>query len=312
MSDILKAVLIVIISIVGIYLAYNIAFAFFFVGFCFKRENVEKKISKDGEPVPYLPSDRLWYEGIDKERITIQSKDKLTLVGYLIKNNSNKLAILSHGYRGRAYSTTKQAKMFYELGYNVLLVNNRAHDESQGHFFSMGILEREDLNRWIKKMVKRNPDYEIVLYGVSMGAHVTLRTLTKYKIDKNVLCAIVDCPYLTLYGQISHLLVSFKTGTIPPLVITIASGITSLFLRFSIFSSIRRKINQIDVPLLLIHGTSDTFVPYKNSVKIYNLLTNHIYKELQLFEGSDHRASINDNPEKYKEITENFLNKFVK
>ena len=69
------------------------------------------------------------------EDIYIQSFDKLKLHARLFENEkSNKVAILCHGYRGTAYRDfCGGATEMLELGYNVILIDQRAHGLSEGH-----------------------------------------------------------------------------------------------------------------------------------------------------------------------------------
>ena len=74
------------------------------------------------------------------EDIYIQSFDRLKLHARFFENKeSNKYAILCHGYRGTAYRDfCGGAKEAIELGYNVIIIDERAHGTSQGHSITFG------------------------------------------------------------------------------------------------------------------------------------------------------------------------------
>ena len=63
---------------------------------------------------------RLWFKAQKIEEYTLKSYDNKKLKGYMIRNNSNKVAFLIHAYRGRYYSLAIQAKMFYQAGYMLM------------------------------------------------------------------------------------------------------------------------------------------------------------------------------------------------
>ena len=188
MPDWLIVVLIVISSLLLVGFLLFLIDGFIFFNLTFRRRIGDKDFAKNENPKEKNAPDRLWYFSNKIEELTLVSKDKLNLKGYFIKNpsNSNKLAILIHGYHGRYYSLVSQAKIFFELGYDVLSLNNRCHDTSEGKYFTMGKKEKEDVLLWISKMTKRNPDYKIALLGVSMGAHIAMQTAASPKLDKRV------------------------------------------------------------------------------------------------------------------------------
>ena len=84
------------------------------------------------------------------ERVSILSHDGLRLAGrYYHTADGAPLAILCHGYRG---TPTRDfcggANICFDAGYNVLLIEQRAHCSSEGHIISYGINERYDVLAW--------------------------------------------------------------------------------------------------------------------------------------------------------------------
>ena len=63
---------------------------------------------------------------------------------------------------------------YYEMGYNVLLPNNRAHGNSEGNYIGMGWLDKDDIACWVNWINKQDPNAKIILHGVSMGAATTM------------------------------------------------------------------------------------------------------------------------------------------
>lgn len=59
------------------------------------------------------------------------------------------------------------------------------------------------------------------------------------------------------------------------------------------------------VPVLLIHGTADTFVPYEMSVRNYEACT--AAKKLLLVEGAEHCESFLKDKKRYQEAVSEFL-----
>ncbi len=60
-------------------------------------------------------------------------------------------------------------------GHNVLMIEERAHLESEGHTITFGIKERYDALDWIRYALQRfGEDTRIILVGISMGAATVL------------------------------------------------------------------------------------------------------------------------------------------
>ena len=78
------------------------------------------------------------------ERVEITSRDGLRLVGrfYPAENSDNRLEIFFHGWRGAALRDgCGAAGLTQKSGVNLLLVDQRAHGESDGNVITFGIRE---------------------------------------------------------------------------------------------------------------------------------------------------------------------------
>ena len=116
------------------------------------------------------------YDAASCEAVSITSHDGLTLTGkYYHIADGAPLEIYCHGYKGNAIRDFcgfwPVAK---ELGHNVLLIDQRSHGDSQGHTISFGILEKQDVQNWVRWAEKRFGPVNMALCGVSMGAATVL------------------------------------------------------------------------------------------------------------------------------------------
>ena len=137
------------------------------------------------------------------ETLSLISKDGLKLVGHFLPNTSKKLAIIVHGYGADYREMQLYAKYFVNKNYNILAVENRAHGNSEGKMMGMGWLDRIDLIGWIKLMLEKQPDYEIVLMGLSMGASAVCM-VSGEKLPSNVKAIIADCAYANVYEEFRY------------------------------------------------------------------------------------------------------------
>lgn len=127
--------------------------------------------------------------------VEITSHDNLKLKGIYYPNTkkSSVTVICLHGYASHPEKEMAFPGLFYlSQGYNVLITYQRAHGRSQGKFMSLGVLEQQDMIRWIDKVNEMNPSGNIIIHGLSMGGGIAFHLVDKN--IKNVKCFIIDAP----------------------------------------------------------------------------------------------------------------------
>ena len=134
---------------------------------------------------------------IPYKEVTVTSYDGLCLFGKCyFANKSAPWLIMMHGYRsGAERDFCGGLKFGIEAGFNVLLVDQRAHGKSEGKCLTFGIKERRDCLSWVNYVVsKAGENCEIVLYGMSMGA-ATVLMAAGLDLPRNVVGIVADCGY---------------------------------------------------------------------------------------------------------------------
>ncbi len=210
-----------------------------------------------------------WFEKIPKDDVYIRSYDNLKLHGYYIPpldKNTKNIAIIIHGYQSRATDMIVVGKMYSDLGFKVLLIDLRAHGESEGNFTSMGHYEKYDLKKWINFALRSyGANSKILLHGVSMGAAMSMLVMEK-KIKQHVDFLVLDSGFTyfskTLSQSLRHSF--FRIGILG------VSLFTYLFQRYTLRKIAPLKaMKKIDIPLLIIHGEKDNPVPIKMANELY-------------------------------------------
>ena len=136
-------------------------------------------------------------DGIEFEPVEIRSDDGLRLFArYYHVADGAPLHIQFHGYRSHSLRDFCGGNpLARDCGHNTLLVDQRAHGNSEGHTISFGIKERVDCLRWVEYATRRfGKETPIFLTGVSMGA-ATVLMATELPLPPNVVGVIADCPY---------------------------------------------------------------------------------------------------------------------
>ena len=239
------------------------------------------------------------------EKVEIISRDGTRLCArYYHACDGAPLEIQCHGYRSTALRDFAGSGIAYkERPYNLLLIDQRSHGESEGNVISFGIRERFDVLDWINYSIERfGSDVRIVLYGISMGGATVLMAAGE-PLPKNVKCVIADCPYSAPVDII--LKVAAEKGFSGPMIKPLVIFGARLFGGFSITSaSPREAVKKATVPILIVHGDADTFVPDYMSDEILAANPSII---LRKFSGADHAASYLADTEGYLSLVDGFV-----
>lgn len=240
------------------------------------------------------------------EPVSITSRDGLHLEGkyYHVKDGAP-LQIQMHGYRGSgARDFCGGTKLARNSGHNVLVIDQRSHGKSDGHTITMGIKERYDCLDWIAYATERfGSDTKILLVGLSMGA-ATVLMASELELPANVIGIMADCPYSSPKAIVKRVA---KGMHFPPNL-----AYPFLYLGALIFGGFNLEesdaisaVKNAKVPILLIHGEADTFVPCKMSREIYEACVSP--KMMATFPGAQHGISYMKDPQRYRQIISDFL-----
>ena len=249
------------------------------------------------------------FNKISYEDVYIKSHDELNLhARYYHIKDSAPLNICFHGYR--ATSTRDFCggiKMCFDNGHNVLLIDERAHGKSDGKAITFGIKERYDCLDWINYAINRFPSSKILLYGISMGA-ATILMASNLITSNNVVGIIADCPYSSPSKIIKKVCKDMKLP--PNLVFPFIYLGGLIYGRFNLNeSSAIESVKDCKIPILIMHGKNDSFVPSEMSKEIKTNATSDL--KLVLFPNAEHGLSYIVDENKYRKNVQDFLKKVL-
>lgn len=251
------------------------------------------------------PEMKKWYSE-NGEDVYIMS-DSLRLHGKLFKNSGTKYALVCHGYTSKAKHMAGFVNKFYSLGYNVLAVDARAHGDSEGTKIGMGWVERFDVIEWIKYIISLEPDAQIILHGVSMGASTVLMASGE-ELPKNVKAIIADCGYTSEWDEFKQEADVLHIPWFP--VLNASSAISKVRDGYDFKqASAVEQVKKSHIPTLFIHGSKDELVPYGMLNELYSAA--NCKKEILTIQGAGHALSSSVAPELYWNTVETFLKKHL-
>lgn len=240
--------------------------------------------------------------------VSVTSQDGLKLCGKLYEHvGSDTTVIFVHGHKSAPDIDFPVLTMrFFRDGFNVLAIDQRASGKSEGKYYCFGTLERYDVEAWCRFVTERTAgSQKLVLFGCSMGASTVLAASALAYVKERVSAIIADCPYDSPSRQFKYIL--SKDYHLPafPLI-----GVTSFLCKkragwsFDDFSA-SDAVGGTTVPILLIHGTADKYVPAEFSVDIFEVGKGTC--EIMLVDGASHGFSFYRDPQRYLARTDDFL-----
>lgn len=271
-----------------------------------RQEDWDGFIRRAGEEGPQVRELMEQLKGITAEDVFINSFDGLKLHGrYYHAKDGAPLDIQFHGYNGNAMRDFCGGnKISRESGHNSLLIDQRAHGMSQGKTISFGINERKDCLSWVRYAVERfGEDTEIVLSGVSMGA-ATVLMASDLGLPKNVKAIVADCGYSSPKAIINK--VMRDSGLPDKLMYPFVWLGAMVFGKFNLTeSSAVSAVSESDVPILIIHGGADDFVPCYMAEEIYKACRSE--KKLLIVPGAGHGMSYLVDKDLYEKTVKDFI-----
>jgi pimeloyl-ACP methyl ester carboxylesterase len=225
--------------------------------------------------------ERVWRQFHAKvSDVQTTAADGAVLRGWYVSppNPNGEAVVLLHGITGNRIDPSGLGDIFLQRGYSVLLPDSREHGQSGGRIATYGILERDDVHRWVSLVRERAPGCTYLL-GESMGAAIGLQATAVTP----QLCAVaVEDPFAN-FREISYERLGNASHTSPLVWSTLGrpvveTAILWAHLRYGIYlpnAAPRRAVEASSVPTLLIAGTADHEVPMHHAQELQQSCPGH-------------------------------------
>ncbi len=244
----------------------------------------------------------------EHEVFTMQSFDGTNLKAHWFPaENPKRVLIAMHGWRSTwARDFAAIVDFWLESGCSVLLPEQRGQGESDGDYMGFGLIERHDCLEWIKWFNRTMPtDLPLYLAGISMGATTVLMTAGAPDLPENVHGVIADCGFTSpdaIWKHVAEENLKYPYGRHKKLVDRLCrQRIDTDADSYSTLDAMRVT----RVPVFLIHGTADHFVPCRMSQENYEACVSP--KRLLTVEGAEHGMSYLVDRETYEEMVREFF-----
>lgn len=189
------------------------------------------------------------------KEVTVQS-DGLRLCGRFTDFGSEKTVLILCGRAEGCIYSYHYAEPYRRMGYNVLVIDQRAHGNSEGTNSGIGFLEQNDVIAWLRLLEAELHTTHAVLHGACIGAACAVYTAANPNCPAVLKGIVVDGLYRSFYDVFRT---RFRTYHRP--IFPVFYEIYWLIKRrFGI--DIRRDapincIGRVRVPVLFIHSRED-------------------------------------------------------
>ena len=218
---------------------------------------------------------------------------------------AHRWVILLHGYTGSKEMMYPYAYHYVQHGYNALAPDFRCQGESEGDYIGLGATDSKDLLLWINLILARDPEAEIVLHGLSMGASTALILSGMENVPPNVRAVISDCAFTDAYSMFREKIGSWFYLPAFPVVDS-----ASLVIRLRAGYDLKRTspleaVTRSHIPTLFIHGREDRMIPVEMCMQLYEAAA--CPKDTLIVDGAGHAQAATREPGLYFDTVDRFL-----
>jgi len=177
--------------------------------------------------------------------------------------------LILHGIADSRASELGLARIFLSHGYLVLAPDSRAHGESGGDLATYGLLESDDVHRWVAWLGEQRRPYNVYGLGESLGGAVLIQSLA---VEPRFSAIAAECSFSSM-DRIARDRVAQQLPLPPQLGRSLAGpAVWAAFvyarLRYGLdfrAASPEAAMARSETPVLLIHGLNDTKTPPEHS-----------------------------------------------
>lgn len=266
---------------VAIFVALNLAFlvvSWFVASYCAYtatlRRGKKEKWSRE-MPTDLSPEARLMYdaglawaaENADKKQDVHVTRDGFNLYGEYYDLGSDRSVMVLSGRTESLRYGYYFAIPYAKNGYNVLVVDPRAHGLSDGEYNTVGFEESRDAIEWVNLLVRKFGIRSVIFHGICIGAAGGVLALTSGNCPTEVHGIVTEGMFSNFYESVRNHMIEQRRPTF------ITLNLIDRWMRH--FTGHTMKfgpidvIDRLDVPLLMLHSREDMYSTPEYAAKLF-------------------------------------------
>lgn len=253
-----------------------------------------------------------WLDKVKREKVTLVADDEYILVArkVVVDAESDKWAVILHGYNGSMQDIYDIAMHYTAEGYNVLMPDLRANGESEGALLGMGWLDRLDTINWIDTILEENPSAKIVVHGVDIGAEAGVM-LTGESVKSSIKAVVADGAYTSAWDVLEEeYQIRYEGKPVFPFL-NMMNPVLKVWAGYSLKEADAvKQVQKAQIPILFVRGSEDTYATKEMADDLNNAVASS--HEMYEIKGATHDDCRYVDTEGYYNKTFQFINLYVK
>jgi alpha-beta hydrolase superfamily lysophospholipase len=225
--------------------------------------------------------------GLAFDSISYTGYEGLQLEAYYIpttKDSALATIIMVHGIRAYKEYFIRKTPDLAAQGYNIVLVDLRAHGDSEGKFCTFGIKEKHDIKALVDVLASKYNAQNIGIWGQSLGGAVALQSLA---FDRRLQFGIIESTFSN-FEKVAHDYIKRMGPFLPEwyrnFMIYRGEQMAGIKAEDGNPMDAAKNVTQ---PVLLIHGTADNRISFEYAKENFVALKSK-KKEFLPIEGALH------------------------
>ncbi len=171
--------------------------------------------------------------------------------------------VLLHGVMGSKAEWLSMGKGLAERGFDVVLLDHRAHGRSGGRYVTFGALEHRDVKAVVDELVVEEVIApRLCVFGVSMGATTAILYAA---VEPRCETVLAVAPFADIRSAIGDRLVVVSEAEFETILARAGELAGCDFGEVSTVDAAAR----LKCPLMIVHGELDIVVPYEHGQRIF-------------------------------------------
>jgi hypothetical protein len=187
----------------------------------------------------------------DIQKVKIKTKDNIEILGWFHNKNLKdyKTILYFHGNAGQLENRIHKLNHFKNMNVNFLIIAWRGFSGNDGNPSEKGLYtDGESAIKWLQN--KGIEEENIILYGESLGTGIAIQIAQ----NKNFAGLVLETPFTSMVEAAKNFYPYIPVG---------------LILKDKYKND--KKIKNVNIPVLVMHGEADQIVPFWMGKKVFNL-----------------------------------------
>ena len=309
----MKIFLIILISILAIFILFVVIPTLIIARYVYNKQLVRNNKEKwarvcscptNEEQVIMWDTSMKFKDEFEKNSTDVSiNNEGFKLVGKYYDFGGDNAVIFISGRAECLYYALYYAKPYQDAGFNILVIDSRAHGLSEGKYNTVGYKEYKDVLKWSELVTEKYGIKKYIIHGICIGSATGLKALVNSKNDYFI-GIVTDGMYINFYETFKNHMIEDKRPLHPfidflVLIMKIRCGVNIKK------NGPEKDILKLNKPILFIYSKEDKFSLPDKAQYLYDICNSK--KEIAWFDKGAHSHIRINNQEQYDKVIKDFI-----